>query len=38
VGRRRIGGFASGIYKRGLLGNFIGMAHWVARLYRVDRA
>lgn len=36
VGRRRIGGFASGIYKRGLLGNFIGMAHWVARLYRVD--
>lgn len=36
VGRRRIGGFASGIYKRGLLGNFIGVAHLIARLYRVD--
>lgn len=36
VGRKRIGGFASGIYKRGLLGNFIGMAHLIARLYRVD--
>ncbi|MBB3955904.1 DUF3419 family protein [Novosphingobium sediminicola] len=36
AGRKRIGGFASGIYKRGLLGNFIGMAHLVARLYRVD--
>jgi S-adenosylmethionine-diacylglycerol 3-amino-3-carboxypropyl transferase len=36
VGRKRISGFANGIYKRGLLGNFIGMAHFVARLYRVD--
>lgn len=36
TGRRRIGGFAKGIYKRGLLGNFIGLAHFVARLYRVD--
>ena len=36
VGRRRISGFATGIYKRGLLGNFIGMAHLIARLYRVD--
>lgn len=36
VGRRRIGGFSRGIYKRGLLGNFIGLAHLVARLYRVD--
>lgn len=36
IGRRRIGGFAKGIYKRGLLGNFIGLAHFVARLYRVD--
>lgn len=35
-GRRRIGGFSSGIYKRGLLGNFIGLAHLIARLYRVD--
>ena len=36
IGRRRIGGFASGIYRRGLLGNFIGLAHLVARLYHVD--
>ena len=36
AGRRRINGFASGIYKRGLLGSFIGMAHLIARLYRVD--
>lgn len=35
-GRRRIEGFASGIYKRGLLGQFIGMAHLLARLHRVD--
>jgi len=34
--RRRIGGFRRGIYKRGLLGGFIGMAHLVARLYRID--
>jgi S-adenosylmethionine-diacylglycerol 3-amino-3-carboxypropyl transferase len=36
AGRRRIHGFARGIYKRGLLGTFIGMAHLIARLYRVD--
>ena len=36
TGRRRIGGFAKGVYKRGLLGGFIGMAHLVARLYRID--
>jgi S-adenosylmethionine-diacylglycerol 3-amino-3-carboxypropyl transferase len=36
IGRKRIGGFAKGIYKRGLLGNFIGVAHLVAKLYRVD--
>ncbi|MBU6267658.1 MAG: DUF3419 family protein [Sphingomonadales bacterium] len=36
AGRRRIGGFARGIYRRGLLGNFIGTAHLLARLYRVD--
>lgn len=36
AGRRRINGFARGIYKRGLLGSFIGMAHLIARLYRVD--
>lgn len=36
IGRRRIGGFGRGIYRRGLLGNFIGVAHLLARLYRVD--
>jgi S-adenosylmethionine-diacylglycerol 3-amino-3-carboxypropyl transferase len=36
--RRRIGGFRNGIYKRGLLGGFIGMAHLLARLYRIDLA
>src|SRR5579863_1452367 len=36
AGRRRIGGFARGVYKRGLLGSFIGTAHLIAPLYRVD--
>ncbi len=36
VGRRRIGGFAGGFYKRGLLGGFIGAAHLLAKLYRID--
>jgi S-adenosylmethionine-diacylglycerol 3-amino-3-carboxypropyl transferase len=36
IGRRRISGFANGIYKRGLLGHFIGMAHLLARAYDVD--
>ncbi len=36
IGRRRINGFASGLYKRGLLGNFIGVAHLVARLMKAD--
>ncbi|MDE2301912.1 MAG: BtaA family protein [Sphingomonadales bacterium] len=36
AGRRRISGFARGVYKRGLLGGFIGTAHLIARLYRVD--
>jgi len=36
VGRRRIGGFEKGLYRRGLLGSFIGMAHLIARLYKVD--
>ncbi len=34
--RRRIGGFRKGIYKRGLLGGFIGIAHLLAKLYRID--
>lgn len=36
VGRRRIGGFSHGIYKRGLLGSFIGAAHLLAKLYGID--
>lgn len=36
IGRRRIGGFAKGLYKRGLLGGFIGAAHVLARLHGVD--
>ena len=32
IGRRRIGGFARGIYKHGLLGRFIGAAHLLARV------
>jgi S-adenosylmethionine-diacylglycerol 3-amino-3-carboxypropyl transferase len=35
-GRRRIGQFASNIYKKGLLGRFIGLGHLLARLYRKD--
>lgn len=38
IGRRRIGGFARGFYKRGLLGHFIGFGHLMARLYRIDPA
>lgn len=36
IGRRRIGGFTKGFYKRGMLGSFIGVAHLIARLYRID--
>lgn len=36
IGRRRIGGFAHGMYKRGLLGGFIGAAHLLARLHGID--
>jgi len=36
IGRRRIGGFAHGVYKRGLLGHFIGAAHLIARLNGID--
>lgn len=36
VGRRRIKGFTRGIYKRGLLGHFIGAAHVLAKLYKID--
>lgn len=36
IGRKRISGFASGFYKRGLLGTFIGAAHLFARAYGID--
>ena len=35
-GRRRISYFTRGIYRKGLLGNFIGLAHLFARLYKID--
>ncbi len=35
-GRRRISGFATGFYRRGLLGHLIGFVHLLARLYRID--
>ncbi|MBT0667517.1 DUF3419 family protein [Novosphingobium profundi] len=38
VGRRRIRAFTRGIYKQGLLGGFIGAAHVIARLYKLDPA
>ncbi|MBO9714832.1 DUF3419 family protein [Sphingomonas sp.] len=36
AGRRRIGGFKSGFYKRGLLGNLIGFVHFMAKAYGID--
>ncbi|MFZ2997080.1 DUF3419 family protein [Sphingobium sp.] len=36
IGRRRIGGFARGIYRHGLLGRFIGAAHLLARLHGIN--
>ena len=38
IGRRRINAFAGNIYKRGLLGQFIGSAHLLAKFYKVDPA
>jgi S-adenosylmethionine-diacylglycerol 3-amino-3-carboxypropyl transferase len=35
-GRRRITLFARGLYRQGLLGNFIGLSHLVAKLYGID--
>ncbi|MEM9312338.1 MAG: DUF3419 family protein [Pseudomonadota bacterium] len=35
-GRKRISYFTKGLYKRGLLGNFIGLAHLFAKLYKID--
>jgi S-adenosylmethionine-diacylglycerol 3-amino-3-carboxypropyl transferase len=36
AGRRRIGMFKRGAYRKGLLGSFIGAAHLLAKLYRID--
>lgn len=38
AGRRRIGMFGKGAYRKGLLGGFIGTAHILARLYGIDPA
>ena len=38
TGRRRIGHFTRGIYRQGLLGGFIGIAHLAAKFYRIDLA
>ncbi len=35
-GRKRISYFTKGLYRKGLLGNFIGLAHLFAKLYKVD--
>ena len=35
-GRRRISGFKTGFYKKGLLGNLIGFVHLLAKIYRID--
>jgi S-adenosylmethionine-diacylglycerol 3-amino-3-carboxypropyl transferase len=37
-GRKRISYFTRGIYRKGLLGNFIGLAHVFAKLYKIDLA
>jgi len=36
VGRRRISGFKSGFYKKGLLGGLIGFVHLMAKTYGID--
>lgn len=35
-GRKRISYFTKGLYRKGLLGNFIGLAHLFAKLYKID--
>lgn len=35
-GRKRISYFTRGLYRKGLLGNFIGLAHIFARIYKID--
>jgi S-adenosylmethionine-diacylglycerol 3-amino-3-carboxypropyl transferase len=36
VGRPRHAYFTDGFYRHGMLGRFIGLAHWVARFARID--
>ena len=36
IGRRRVAMFARDLYRHGLLGHFIGLSHWVAKLYGID--
>lgn len=36
AGRRRISGFKSGFYKKGLLGGLIGFVHLMAKVYGID--
>jgi S-adenosylmethionine-diacylglycerol 3-amino-3-carboxypropyl transferase len=36
LGRRRIAMFSRNLYRHGLLGRFIGLGHWLARIYGVD--
>ncbi len=36
LGRKRISGFAKGLYRRGLLGQFIALAHFTARVHKID--
>ena len=38
TGRKRISHFTRGIYRQGLLGGFIGIAHLAAKFYRIDLA
>lgn len=38
LGRRRIGYFRRGFYRQGLLGGFITLGHWIARLHGRDPA
>jgi len=36
IGRPRHGYFTNGFYRHGLLGRFIGLGHWIAKLARID--
>jgi S-adenosylmethionine-diacylglycerol 3-amino-3-carboxypropyl transferase len=38
IGRPRYGYFTNGFYRHGLLGRFIGLGHWIAKLTGIDLA